>query len=196
VKGFVSYELPFGKGRNWLAGQNRVVNGIVGGWTVTGMVVYNSGQPFQSGAANPYWPLWGDIYPQFNLTGYTGPSNPRKYVPVPVGGTPPPGNFYMPQSVASNPAPGVLPPSPDISALRCPGQANENTSLLKNFFMGSDGQYRLSFRTEFYNLFNRHYYNIQGCAGNIASIGAANFGEILGVNDNPRQGQFAIRFDF
>jgi hypothetical protein len=196
VKGFVSYELPFGKGRNWLAGQNRVVNGIVGGWTITGMVVYNTGQPFQSGAANPYWPLWGDIYPQFNLTGYTGPSNPRKYVPVPVGGTPPPGNFYMPQSVVSNPAPGVLPPSPDISALRCPGQANENTSLLKNFFMGSDGQYRLSFRTEFYNLFNRHYYNIQGCAGNIASIGAANFGEILGVNDNPRQGQFAIRFDF
>ena len=196
VKGFASYELPFGKGRNWLAGENRVVNAIVSGWTVTGMVVYNTGQPFQVGAANPYWPLWGDIYPQFNLTGFTGPSDPTKYVPVPVGGTPPPGNFYMPQSIASNPAPAVLPPSPDTSKLRCPGQANENTSLLKNFFMGSDGHYRLSFRTEFYNLFNRHYYDIQGCGGNTASIGAANFGEILGVNDNPRQGQFAIRFDF
>jgi hypothetical protein len=196
VKGFVSYELPFGRGRQWLAGQNHVVNGIVSGWTVTGLVRYNTGQPFQVGASNPYWPLWGDIYPQFNLAGFTSPSNPRRFVPVPVGGTPPPGNFYLPQSIASNPAAGVLPPSPDTSALRCPGQANENTSLLKNFVMGSDGQYRLSFRTEFYNLFNRHYYNIQGCAGSRAAIGAANFGQILGVSDGPRTGQFAIRFDF
>jgi hypothetical protein len=196
VKGFVSYELPFGKGRQWLAGQNRMVNGIVGGWNLTGIVLYNSGQPFEVGAANPYWPLWGNIFPQFNLTGFAGPSSPGKFVPVPVGSTPPSGNFYMPQSVASNPAVGVLPPSPATSALRCPGQANENVSLLKNFTMGSDGQYRLSFRTEFYNLFNRHYYNINGCGGTRASIGAGNFGQITGVADNPRNGQFAIRFDF
>jgi hypothetical protein len=196
VKGFVTYELPFGRGRQWLAGQNHVVNGIVSGWTLTGIVVYHTGQPFQVGAANPYWPQWGNIYPQFNLAGFTGPSDPRHYVPVPVGLNPPPGNFYMPQSIASNPGVGVLPPSPDTSALRCPGQANENASLLKNFTMGSDGQYRLSFRAEFYNLLNRHYYNINGCGGSRASIGAANFGQILGVNDGPRQGQFAIRFDF
>ena len=197
VKGFVSYELPFGKGRRWSAGQNRLVNGIVGGWTLTGMVLYNSGQPFRVGAANPYFPFWGNIYPVFNLNGFAGPSDPRKFVPVAPGGTPPPGNFYMPPSVASNPAAGVLPPSPSTSALRCPGQANENASLLKNFTMGSDGQYRLSFRAEFYNLFNRHYYNINGCGGNKANgIGASNFGQIFGVTDNPRQGQFAIRFDF
>ena len=196
VKGFASYELPFGKGRPWLSDGNRVVNAVVGGWTVSGIVLYNSGQPFEVGAANPYWPLWGNIYPQFNLSGFFGPSNPRKFVPVPVGATPPPTNFYMPQSVASNPPAGVLPPSPATSALRCPGQANENVSLLKDFRMGTDGQYRLSFRTEFYNLFNRHYYNIVGCGGNRASINAANFGQITGVADNPRQGQFAIRFEF
>src|ERR1700730_6513556 len=196
VKGFVSYELPFGRGRQWFAGQNRVVNGIVSGWTATALVSYYTGQPFQVSAASAYWPLWGNIYPQFNLTGFTGPSDPRKFVPVPVGGTPPPGNFYMPPSIASNPAAGVLPPSPDTSALRCPGQASENASLLKNFTMGSDGQYRLSFRAEFYNLLNRHYYDIQGCGGRRASIGAGNFGQILGVNSSPRQGQFAIRFDF
>jgi hypothetical protein len=197
VKGFVSYELPFGKGRPWLASQNRWVNGVVSGWNLSGIVLYNSGQPFEVGAANIYWPLWGNIYPQFNLTGFAGPSNPRKFVPVPVGQTPPPGNFYMPLSVASNPVAGILPPSPATSALRCPGQANENVSLLKNFTMGSDGQYRLSLRTEFYNLFNRHYYNIIGCGGNRASVGnTANFGRITGVADNPRQGQFAIRFEF
>jgi len=197
VKGFVSYELPFGKGRQWLAGQNRWLNGLVSGWNLTGIVLYNSGQPFEVGAANAYWPLWGNIYPQFNLTGFAGPSDPRKFVPVPVGQTPPASNFYMPLSVASNPAAGVLPPSPATSALRCPGQANENVSLLKNFTMGSEGQYRLSFRTEFYNLLNRHYYNITGCGGTRASVGdTANFGRITGVADNPRQGQFAVRFEF
>ena len=196
VKGFISYELPFGKGRQWLAGNNRLVNGVVGGWTLTGLLLYNSGQPFAIGAANPYWPFWGDIYPQFNLTGFAGSSNPRRFVPVPPGGTAPASNFYMPASVASNPAAGVLPPSPATSALRCPGQANESAGLLKNFTMGSDGQYRLQFRTEFYNLLNRHYYNIVGCGGTRAAIGAPNFGQITGVADGPRGGQFAIRFDF
>ncbi|MGO9085024.1 MAG: TonB-dependent receptor domain-containing protein [Candidatus Sulfotelmatobacter sp.] len=196
VKGFVSYELPFGKGRPWLANPSRMVNGIVGGWTLAGIILYNSGQPFEIGAANPYWPLWGDIYPQYNLAGFTGPSNPRRFVPVAPGGTAPASNFYMPPSVASNPAPGFLPPVPVSSALRCPGQANENVTALKNFTMGPEGQYRLSFRTEFYNLFNRHYYNIIGCGGNGATIGASTFGQITGVADGPRQGQFAIRFDF
>lgn len=196
VKGFVSYELPFGRGRRWLSGENRVINDVVGGWIVAGIVNYYTGQPFEVGAANPYWPLWGDIYPQFNLGGFTGPSSPRKFVPVAPGATTPPTNFYMPASVATNPAAGFLPAAPAISALRCPGQANENVSLLKDFTMGSEGQYRLSFRTEFYNLFNRHYYYINGCDGSRSSIGAADFGETLSVLDNPRQGQFAIRFEF
>jgi hypothetical protein len=198
VKGFVRLDLPFGKGRPFLRDQNRLVNAIVGGWTLAGIVTYHTGQPFRIGAANPYWPLWGNIYPQFNLTGYTGPNDPKKFVPLPAdfSGPIPASNFYMPTSVASNPPPGVLPPTPGTSALRCPGEANENVSLLKDFRMGSDGQYRLSFRTEFYNLFNRHYYNINGCYGTQANIGADNFGQIFGVTDKPRQGQFAIRFEF
>jgi hypothetical protein len=196
VKGFVAYELPFGKGQTFLANQSRLVNAFVGGWTLSGLVTYNSGQPFAVGAANPYWPLWGNIYPQFNLQGFAGPSDPKKFVPVPVGGTAPASNFYMPASVASNPPPGVLPPTPATSALRCPGSANENASLLKNFTAGSDGQYRISFRAEFYNLFNRHYYNIVGCGGIRAGIGAADFGQILGVSDGPRYGQFGLRFEF
>jgi Carboxypeptidase regulatory-like domain/TonB dependent receptor len=198
VKGYVSYELPFGKGRPWLADQNRMVNGIVGGWNVTTIVDYYSGQPFRIGAPDPYWPLWGNIYPQFNLAGYSGPNGTKHFVPLPPGynGPVPVGNQYMPTSVASPPAVGVLPPTPTSSALRCPGQANENASLLKDFAMGPESQYRLSFRAEFYNLFNRHYYNIQGCGGSSSSIGAGDFGQIYGVLDNPRSGQFGIRFEF
>jgi hypothetical protein len=198
VKGFVSYELPFGKGRQWFNGGGRVVNAIASGWTTTAVVEYNSGQPFEVSASNPYWPLWGNIYPQFNLAGYTGPNSTSHFVPLPANwqGPPPASNIYMPSTVASNPAAGVLPPSPATSALRCPGQANEDVSVLKNFGMGSEGQYRLQFRTEFYNLFNRHYYLIQGCDSLRSDVGASNFGQILSVMDNPRNAQFGIRFEF
>jgi hypothetical protein len=196
VKGFVSYQLPFGRGQHWLGTSSRFVNGVVGGWTLASTVSYYTGQPFRIGASNPYWPLWGNIYPEFHTGGFKGPSNPRHYVPIGGGLTPPAQNFYMPTSVATNPAPGVLPPRGAASALRCPGQANENITALKNARLGPDGRYNLSFRTDFYNLFNRHYYYIQGCAGSSASVGASNFGQILGVLDNPRNGQFAIRLDF
>jgi len=63
--------------------------------------------------------------------------------------------------------------------------------------MGSDGQYKLSFRTEFYNLFNRHYFGIQGCGGGHAQASAGQpLGFVTGVNSAPRTGQFAVRFTF
>jgi hypothetical protein len=188
VKGFVSYQLPFGKGQRWLAGQRSVVNRIVGGWTLAGLFLYASGQPFQVGVQNPYYPLWGNLYPNFDLTGFTGPANQKNFPTV---------QTYIPGTVATAPAPGQLGTGPAaISALRCPGQANENASILKYVPLGSDGQYKLSFRAEFYNLFNRHTYDINGCGGERSTVGFSNFGQINGVNDGPRNGQFAIRFDF
>jgi hypothetical protein len=194
-KGFASYQLPVGKGQRWLATQNPMVTGLVSGWTVAGVVSYYTGQPFAVGASNPYWPLWGNIYPVYHPNAGRH-SNPGGFVPLQPGENPGPKNFYMPASVASNPAPGYLPPSPTNGTLRCPGQANENSTLQKNERMGPDGKYAVSIRADFYNLFNRHYYNIVGCGGNRAAIGAADFGEILGVQANPRQGQFAVRLDF
>jgi hypothetical protein len=196
VKGFASYELPFGHGRQWLATQGQFINTLVNGWTVAGVVSYYTGQPFMVGANNPYYPLWGNIYPVFDLSSYKGPSNPRRYVPVGANATPPPQDFYMPSNVASNPDLGVLPPSPTNSRLRCPGQANENSTFLKNNRVGPEGKYVVSMRVDFYNLLNRHFYNIDGCSGSHAAINSSSFGQILGVQDGPRQGQFAIRLDF
>ncbi len=194
VKGYVSYELPFGKGRRWTT-QNRWLNGVLGGWNMTWLLNYHSGQPFQVGASNPYWPQWGNIYPNFNLSGFNGPADPSGYVPVPSGQTPPPSNFYMPSSVASNPPAGQLGKGPaTISELRCPGSADEQASLLKYFPIKE--RFNLSFRAEFYNVFNRHEYYINGCAGSRSSVGSSDFGQIFGVFDNPRTGQFAIRFEF
>ena len=115
--------------------------------------------------------------------------------------------FYIsnraPQAViATTPAPGQLGRNPgDISELRCPGFANEDMNVLKDIRVGSDGQYRLSLRASFFNVFNRHFYNINGCGGSRASIQDPtnpnyNFGLITGVSDNPRFGEFSVRFEF
>ena len=197
VKGYVSYELPFGRGRRWLANQNPWVNGFLGGWNMTWLLGYHTGQPFQVGASNPYWPQWGNLYPNYDLTGFNGPSDPNKFVYVKPGDPIPAGNFYMPTTVASNPPVGQLGKGHATNGhLRCPGSKDEQVSLLKYFPMGPDGQYRLSFRAEFYNVFNRHEYYVNGCSGSRSGIGADDFGQIFGVTDNPRTGQFAIRFEF
>jgi hypothetical protein len=199
VKGYVTYELPFGKGRRWLSNQNRWVNGILGGWNMTWLLRYNTGQPFQVGAKNDYWPQWGNIYPNWDLSNYHGALGTDKWVWLPpdYSGDIPAGNFYMPKNIASNPQPGQLGKGPATNGeLRCPGASSESASLLKYFPFGSDGQYRISFRAEFYNVFNRHYFDINGCGGRRSSIDSGDFGQIFGVTGDPRQGQFAIRFEF
>jgi hypothetical protein len=37
------YQLPFGKGRKFLSGSNRLVDGVLGGWAVSGIFIYTSG---------------------------------------------------------------------------------------------------------------------------------------------------------
>jgi hypothetical protein len=59
IQSFGTYELPVGRGR-WLSVDNRFLNGVIGGWTLGSVFVFNTGQPIQltggfetvSGAAN------------------------------------------------------------------------------------------------------------------------------------------------
>ena len=48
-----SYDLPFGKGRQFLSGMNRWANGAFGGWTVSGVWMSHSGFPLQFPNAAP-----------------------------------------------------------------------------------------------------------------------------------------------
>ena len=42
------YELPFGKGKRWSAG-NSIADYIIGGWNINGVLSFNSGTPFDVG---------------------------------------------------------------------------------------------------------------------------------------------------
>src|SRR5262249_59052296 len=41
-----TYDLPFGRGR-WLSIDNRVLDSVIGGWTVGSIFVFHTGQPIQ-----------------------------------------------------------------------------------------------------------------------------------------------------
>ena len=202
VKGYVTYQLPFGRGQRWMSDRRGLVNAVVGGWQASTIVLYTSGQPFHIGVNEPFYPIWGNFYPNFNPSP-SGPASTGGFSGAQAAA--PGSNYYYPYfpgSVATAPVSrdgtvvGFGSGGAYDGALRCPGEANENASLMKYFRMGSDGQYQLSMRVEFYNLFNRHYYAINGCAGTTTNVGDGNFAAVTGVNGTQRTGQFGVRFTF
>jgi hypothetical protein len=148
---------------------------------------------------SPYYPLWGNFYPNFNPTGTFGPYSPSGYDALTAQNNSSYIYPYFARSVATSPigsTVGFGTGGAYNTNLRCPGQAMENASVLKYFSMGADGRYQLSLRVEFYNLLNRHYYSILGCGGSSTNVGDGNFAAVTGVQGNPRTGQFGVRFTF
>ncbi|MGH7870008.1 MAG: hypothetical protein ACREP9_20820, partial [Candidatus Dormibacteraceae bacterium] len=196
IKGYASYQLPFGDEHRLLANKGLVINSIVSGWSLNGIVLYASGQPLTFNSSNYYgYPAWAATYANYNLSAYSGSFfNPANFTPPTADNPAPAGNQYFPRSVATNPTYGQLGAGPArVGVLRGPGLVNEDMSLLKYFYFGGEHRYSLSIRVEFYNLFNRHSFanpNTDISPGNVL------FGYITGVNSSPRQGQFGARLQW
>jgi Carboxypeptidase regulatory-like domain len=118
-----NYDIPFGRGRKYGANSNRLVDGVLGGWNLSGIFTYYTGLPF--------FPTI-DSYPG---KPYTGPAN------IPDKGT---GSPYAPNQ---NRAQWILPlssgayvlPAPNtfgnypINKLYGPRFVNLDASVMKQF---------------------------------------------------------------
>lgn len=182
-KGYVLYQLPFGRGRALLSGAGSTINTLLGGWTVAWAFNYASGTPMRI-TANVYYPginnVYADIVPGCNIHEHFGGQ---------VGGT------YFNPACFVNPPNGEFGDAPGyLAGLRNPGFASEDLGVSKSVPLGcEDCQLRLYFQV--FNVFNRH-----GFAGPNTQIGTAGFGKVLpqdlsGV-PGPRVGQFGARFIF
>jgi len=182
VKGYVLYELPFGRGKSLVADAGPALNGFVGGWTVSGDFHYATGMPVRI-PANVYYPgitnVYSDIVPGCDISEhYNGQ----------VGGT------YFNPSCFVNPPNGEFGNAPGyLAGLRNPGLATEDLGVSKSQRFGERCQLRLYF--QMFNVFNRH-----GFSGPNTQIGTAGFGEMLPQDLNglpgPRVGQFGVRITF
>ncbi len=193
-KGAVTYELPFGHGREFLANKGKFVNGLVSGWRVNGIVLYASGTPLSFSSSNYYYyPLWATTYVNYNLAGFSGNTFVPRYFQQPTDSNPTPAaDLYFPAPLVANPTYGQLGTGPArIDALRGFGITSENVSLLKNTAFGPEGRFNLQFRMEFYNILNRHTFNNPD-----TNLTSPTFGYVTSVNSTPRQGQFGVRFQW
>ncbi|MBZ5657280.1 MAG: TonB-dependent receptor [Acidobacteriia bacterium] len=182
VKGYIVYELPFGKGKSMLPDAGGGLNALVGGWTINGGFHYNSGNPLRITSTN-WYPGMNNVYPNIvpdcNLHSgsFTGQ----------IGST------YFNPACFANPAYGAFGNNPTYNPdVRGFGLATEDIGINKYFSFGSDGRFKLNVRYDMFNVFNRHSY-----AGPNTGVDA-NLGKILDGGGNPgsRIGQLGARFTF
>jgi hypothetical protein len=182
VKGYIVYELPFGKGKSLLPEAGGALNALVGGWTVNSGFHYNSGNPLRITSTN-WYPGMNNVYPNLvpGCNFHSGSFNGQ------IGST------YFNPACFANPTYGQFGNNPTYNPnVRGFGLATEDIGVNKYFSFGTDGHYKLNVRYDMFNAFNRHSFNgpNTGVDGNL--------GKILDGGGTPgaRVGQLGARFTF
>jgi hypothetical protein len=189
------YRLPFGKGQMLAGGASPLLDALIGGWHVSGVVRWTSGYPITvdngfTWATN--WNIEGDAEPN-------GPppvaSNPKNVV---VNGVSGPDIFANP--VAAEAA--FRPEWPGESGVRNnvigDGMFDIDTGVSKDFSLGE--QRRLEFTWQSFNATNSVRYDVRGPLAITAqpslSDDPSQFGRYHSTLTTPRFMQFALRFLF
>ena len=193
VKGYVAYDLPFGRGRTFL-NSNSVLSELAGGWRISGTMIAQSGNPFTvTNGSN-------------ENSQFTGCGNNCQWYPNVIASTsvssPSLSQWFNTAAFANASAPGTFAwGNEQRNSLRGPRLTVFNMSIAKEFSFGE--RYRLALRSDWVNVFNHPSFNTPGdvfVAG--AAGGGANFGQINpstqggGIAVAPRSGQLSAKFTF
>ena len=205
------WEIPLGRGL-----QDRKRRLLLGGWEISGLLSYQTGQPFS--IADSGVPDRFDERTRPRLTGtapVAGPlvpdaASPNSFLYVPLTQVYDSGGACIANAApfaceisVNGPFDGTLP----RNTYRAPGTFYQNTALLKNIPLPREGM-KLQFRAEFYNLFNHPNLYVNGPNAfsssttdvNVASFAASPSqarvpGVTISFKDN-RQIVLALRFTF
>jgi len=156
-KGYVVYELPFGRGRQFL-NHNTALDELVGGWQVSGTVVLQTGQPFSVYGDQANWSLAGTQFPN---------RVPGVPLYLPNKGI----NGWFNPAAFSKPADGTW-GNVRRNSLYGPGMNVFNMSMAKSFGLPWEGV-RIEFRADAENVFNHKSLGIPGGRnlGSAAGVG-------------------------
>jgi hypothetical protein len=180
-----TYELPFGKGKQFAGGVNRWVDYAIGGWAMNTAAVMNSGFPLQ-------------IHQNSNNNGVIFAASQRPNatgVDPSAGGdvsqwTDGKGGMYYINSAAFSTAPALT--FGNVSrtiGLRSPHQTNFDISLFKSFTIVE--RFKAQFRAEALNAMNTPLFR----APNV-TFGNSSFGRITSQANFPRMMQLGLRLYF
>jgi len=202
----VLYELPFGKGRRWASTAPTWVDHVIGGWTVTSIYTYQSGEPFtlNSGARTVHNTKVSRLEVRgpfiqpglFDITNVDGPvvyNVDRLRNTVADAGDPNYGcrNVLVPDPSSSTgfsgsntyfciPAPGSN-GNTGRNAVYGPGYWNVDMGILKNFNVTE--RVKFQFRTEMFNAFNHpNFDNPRNASDGSPSLPSTLFGRTCCVS--------------
>jgi hypothetical protein len=171
-----SYQLPFGNGRKFGGGSNRLVDAFIGGWEVSGFFTGQSGNPLQ--ISQDAGQLWNGTQ-RPNLIGD----------PAASGSVVERLNGYFNTASFSRPAIDTFGTAPRYLNYRGPGIITLDSALLKSWRV-VEGQ-RFEFRIEANNVTNTPIF-----ADPNTSFGNANFGVINGTKVGSRIVQLGMKYYF
>ena len=195
LKGYVLYDLPFGIGKRWKTNWDSVDNYLLGGWKIGMQLGYRSGAPLPTIMAPIQYPGWSGVFAQRSTGVSLSTGTFKAYNPAWVNGGgvgSDPGSGYFNGSAFSQPAPGTFSTEKYsyTGYLRDFGFSDEDLNIAKHFRFGSEERYSLSFRAQFFDVFNRHHWGTPNLTMN-----SPFFGHITSVSGF-RYGQLAARFEF
>src|SRR5580692_9673788 len=175
------YALPFGKGGTF-SSDNHVVNALIGGWNLNGVLSFNSGTAFDAGSGKDiaqtgnynYGNGYG--YERANLVGSPYPSSksPAEWINTAAFAYPAPNTF------------GDL----GRDSLRSDWNKNLDLSIFRQF--PNTERFRIEFRFETFNLMNTPVWAIP--VTNLDST--LLFGRVIHTANVPRQLQFGLKLYF
>ncbi len=176
----VLYDLPVGKGRR-LNVNNSVLNGVIGGWELGGILTLQSGVP---GSVN----IGGVDNASTSDGGYDRPNSTGI---SPYESNPTPSRWLNPAAFVEAPA-GFF-GNAGRNTIEGPGIANLDAEVHKQFRMPFNDHHLLQFRVEAFNSVNHPNWGMPNLNA-IASHQA--FGTISSTQTNMRQVQIGLKYSF
>jgi len=182
----VTYELPFGKGKQFGSNWNGVTNAVLGNWEIDAIQRAISGFPLfvvNSGNASGVNFQWnGNSLNRPDMT-----CNPKLSHPT-IG-------EWFNTSCFTAAAPGELGNAPR-APISGPRFVNTDMSFIKHFPLPYESMH-LDFRAEFFNIWNHpHFYLPGGSSGMQDLAASSSFGKASATINDPRFIQFALKLVF
>jgi len=176
------YALPIGRGRRFLGGSSRLVDGLIGGWVTNGVWRFSEGRPLiMTTSDGTNLPTYGPQRP--NIVGTPKRNHGHNWINNYFTN---PGVFVLPQPYALGNAPRAL------GTVRTPHLFNVDLSMIKIFSLESIRQgMSIETRIEASNAFNHPTFGTPD-----TSLDSGTFGVIGYTSSAPRNVQLGIRFRF
>ena len=169
------WELPFGRGKRFLS--QGVAGDVLGNWQLNGVVQLRSGQPYNLAVAGDVANIGNTSFANYARPNIVGDPNPgRRTI----------NEWFDPNAFA---VPSFSYGDFGRNALRSASVYDADLSLFKNFPVGE--RFLISFRAEFFNVFNFQNYSVPN-----SLIGVAGAGLITSNVLPPRVMQFGLHLGF